>query len=319
MRRRHLLTATALIASTGGACAARYGADGPARLRPGVLRSVLLDLVSAGTRLVAVGERGHVLLSDDQGKTWRQAKGVPTRTTLTCVHATDARTLWAAGHGGVILRSGDGGETWLLSAGQADGADVVLSIRVEADGHGLAVGGFGFALTTADGGKTWKATALVSGEAGEQHLNRIFVSKAGTWLIAAEGGQLLRSTDRGATWGAVKTPYAGSLWTGLALPGGALIVGGMRGNIVRSADDGLTWQHLPIAQAGSLTGAALLADGRPVLVGVDGTLVLGDAAGEQFRLQRLDDRVTLTAAVTVRGGALVAATAAGMRSLDIAR
>ena len=54
--------------------------DGPARVRAGALRSTLLDVASAGQRLVAVGERGHVLLSDDQGKTWRQARTVPTRT-----------------------------------------------------------------------------------------------------------------------------------------------------------------------------------------------------------------------------------------------
>ncbi len=57
-------------------------------------------------------------------------------------------------------------------------------------------------------------------------------------------------------WAAVKTPYNGSLWTGLALPSGALLACGMRGNVVRSTDDGLTWKHLPIADAGSLTGAA---------------------------------------------------------------
>ena len=84
---------------------AGFDADGPAQLRPGAAKSVLLDVALAGARLVAVGERGHVLLSDDAGGSWRQARSVPTRTTLTSLHATDVRTLWAAGHGGVILRS----------------------------------------------------------------------------------------------------------------------------------------------------------------------------------------------------------------------
>ena len=91
----------------------------------------------------------------------------------------------------------------------------------------------------------------------------------------------------------------------------------MRGNIVRSTDDGLTWTHVPVPQAGSLTGATVLADGRPLLVGVDGTVVIGDAAGEAYRMQRLDDRATLTAAVALPGGALMATSGAGPRALEI--
>ncbi len=317
LTRRQLLLAAASAAPV--AYAAPYGVDGPARLRAGALRGTLLDLALAGARLVAVGERGHVLLSDDQGKSWRQAQSVPTRATLTCVHATDARTLWAAGHGGVILGSADAGQTWRLASGQADGPDVLLSIRVEPDGRGLAVGGFGIALATADAGKTWKAQPLAQGDAGERHLNRIFLSTTGTWLIAAEGGQVLRSSDRGARWSPVKTPYAGSLWSGVALRGGGLLAGGMRGNIVRSSDDGLSWTHRSVAGAGSLTGGTLLADGRPLFVGVDGTLVLGNAAGELFSLQRLEDRATLTAVVAPGAGVTVAASVAGMRRIELAR
>lgn len=316
MKRRTVLSLAALPL---GAAAAPYALDGPARPRPGAMKSTLLDVTQAGTRLVAVGERGHVLLCDDAGKTWRQAKVVPTRTTLTCVHATDARVLWAAGHGGMILRSDDAGDTWGVVTGQADGADVLLSIRVEPDGRGLSVGGFGVALETADGGKTWKPRTLLDGEAGEKHLNRIFTSPAGTWLVAAEGGQMLRSADRGQQWTAVKTPYAGSLWSGLALPKGVLVAGGMRGNLVRSTDDGLTWTHLPVKDAGSLTGAALGADGRPLFVGVDGTQVVGNDNAEQFRLQRLEDRATLTAVVALPAGGFVAATGAGMRVLEAPR
>ena len=119
MQRRLFTVAAALCATTSVARAATYNADGPAKVRAGAIKATLLDLVVAGKRLVAVGERGHVLLSDDEGKTWRQAKAVPTRTTLTCVHATDANTLWAAGHGGMILRSADAGETWAIVTGSA--------------------------------------------------------------------------------------------------------------------------------------------------------------------------------------------------------
>lgn len=319
LTRRALLCGLLAAPAVAAGAAAPFAADGPARQRAGAANGVLLDVVAAGGRLVACGERGHVLLSDDQGQSWRQARAVPTRATLTALHATDAQTLWAVGHGGVILRSGDGGENWSIMAGTADGADVLLCIRVEADGHGLAVGGFGIAQATRDGGRSWKPVTLLEGEAGEKHLNRIFLSGAGTWLLAVEGGHVLRSSDRGGRWQDVKTPYAGSLWTGMALPGGVLLAAGMRGNVVRSVDDGRSWTHHPVPGAGSLTGTAVLPDGRAALVGVDGTLVVGDAAGLNFSSERLKDRVTLTAAVALAGGALVASGMAGMRLLDLPR
>ncbi|WP_397535756.1 WD40/YVTN/BNR-like repeat-containing protein [Roseateles sp.] len=276
---------------------------------------MLLDLAQVGERLVAVGERGHVLLSDDLGRSWRQARAVPTRATLACIHATDGRRVWAAGHGGVILTSDDAGETWSLAAGAADGPDVLLAIRVEADGRGLAVGSYGLAWSTADAGKSWARKTLIEGEAGERHMNRIFATKTGRWLIAAEGGQVLNSVD-GRSWVSVSTPYKGSLWTGLQLPGGALLAGGMRGNVVRSVDDGLTWQHHPVPQAGSFTAATVLSDGRPLLVGVDGTVVLGDREGTRFDLRRQDDRATLTGVVSA-GGSVVVSTTAGPRTLSV--
>jgi photosystem II stability/assembly factor-like uncharacterized protein len=308
------------LAGTCTAIAAPYQADGPARMRPLAAKGSLLDLVLAGPRLVAVGERGHVLLSDDQGKTWRQAKAVPTRSTLTSVCVTDANTLWAAGHGAVILKSADAGESWTLVDGKAEGPEVLLDIRVQADGHGLAVGGFGAARITADGGKTWAAHTLLEGEEGERHLNHIVVSDTGTWLIAAEGGHVLRGTGKGGLtamdWKAIKTPYAGSLWTGTPLGGGTLLLGGMRGNLVRSGDDGSTWTHQPVPKAGSLTGCVMLSDGRPLLVGVDGTVLVGDAAGNSFTLQQLEDRATLTAVAQLGNGTLMAA-GTGLRSLEL--
>ncbi|MBP5990784.1 MAG: hypothetical protein KA766_12335 [Piscinibacter sp.] len=311
-RRAFILCAASAAA---GVRAEPYAADGPARLRGGALHGVLLDVSAAGARLVAVGERGHVLLSDDQGRSWRQAQAVPTRTTLTCVHASDARSLWAAGHGGVILRSDDAGEHWSVAAGKADGADVLLAIRVEPGGRGLAVGGFGVAQQTSDGGQHWAPATLVDGEAGERHLNRIFVSASGAWLIAAEGGQVLRQGAAGERWQAVKTPYNGSLWGGVAL-GERLLACGMRGNLVISTDDGRSWSHQAVAEAGSFTAAVALPDGRAALVGVDGTLVLGDAGERRFQFHRLDDRATLTGAFALPSGPLALATMSGMRIVD---
>ncbi len=77
-----------------------------------ILDDLLLAATRAGSRLVAVGEFGHVALSDDDGKTWRQAKVVPTQSTLTSIVFVDDKTGFAAGHDKTILTTADGGETW---------------------------------------------------------------------------------------------------------------------------------------------------------------------------------------------------------------
>ena len=77
-------------------------------------RSMMLAVARAGDRLVTVGERGRVLLSDDSGKTWRQAESVPVSVTLTAVTFADARSGWATGHAGVVLHTVDAGNTYLF-------------------------------------------------------------------------------------------------------------------------------------------------------------------------------------------------------------
>ena len=73
--------------------------------------ALTLDVTRAGPRLVTVGERGHILYSDDEGDTWTQAK-VNSRAHLNAVYFADELNGWVVGEDAVILHSTDGGETW---------------------------------------------------------------------------------------------------------------------------------------------------------------------------------------------------------------
>ncbi|MFT3810430.1 MAG: YCF48-related protein [Micropepsaceae bacterium] len=99
-----------------------------------ILDDLLLAAAHAGKRLVAVGEFGHVALSDDDGKTWRQAKTVPTQSTLTSVVFVDEKTGFAAGHDKTILTTADGGETWSVQYTREISAEA--GIRLEPRGRG---------------------------------------------------------------------------------------------------------------------------------------------------------------------------------------
>lgn len=93
--------------------------------------SMLLDIAAAGDRLVAVGERGHILYSNDQGESWTQAQ-VPTSVMLTRVFFVSPELGWAVGHDGHILVSQNGGVNWEL---QRDGIKAQAQINEERAGR----------------------------------------------------------------------------------------------------------------------------------------------------------------------------------------
>jgi len=244
-------------------------------------RTLLLDAARAGDRLVAVGARGHVVLSDDGGETWRQASSVPTQVLLTGVTFHDARRGWAVGHDAVILHTSDGGESWRLQHADPGLESPLFSVWFGDGERGIATGAFGLMLETRDGGTRWQRTSM-GPDTEDLHLNEIFSGRDGTLLIAAESGVVYRSDDLGARWRRIQTPYPGSLWGGLGLPDGALLVFGMRGHLLRSEDGGRTWQELGSGTEQSFGGGARLADGRVVLAGLGGAVAVSEDAGRTF-------------------------------------
>jgi photosystem II stability/assembly factor-like uncharacterized protein len=250
----------------------------PSKLAPTTL---LLDAARAGERLVAVGAWGHVILSDDGGESWRQARSVPVQAVLTSVFFVDERQGWAAGHDAVILHSTDGGETWSLQHRDIESDAPLFSVWMADARSGLAVGAFGMALRTRDGGAHWEAAPLL--EDGEDvHLNAIFPGPDGALFVAAEAGQLYRSVDGGERWEVLDVPYQGSLWGGLSTAEDGVLVFGMRGNVLRSDDAGGSFTAVDSGTDQSLGGGTVLADGRVVLAGLGGAVSVSRDGGRSF-------------------------------------
>lgn len=265
------------------------------------IRSLLLDVDRAGDRLVAVGAWGHVVLSDDDGLTWRQARSVPTRRTLTSVSFPDARHGWAVGHDAVVIHSSDGGETWARQFDAAEEEATLLAVWFEDARHGLAVGSFGLMLETRDGGATWSRRRL--GKAGEEdpHLNEVFPGPDGSLFIAAEFGRVYRSLDGGATWERFETGYEGSMWGGIALVGGDLLVYGLRGHAFRSEDLGETWREVDTGTEQSIQDASMLPGGVLALVGLGGLMETSRDEGRSFEVGYVPDRRGIAAVTPGRG------------------
>ncbi|MGH8516232.1 MAG: WD40/YVTN/BNR-like repeat-containing protein [Panacagrimonas sp.] len=272
----------------------------PAVIAPKAAKNRLLDVALAGTRLVAVGQQGVILVSDD-AKTWKQSAS-PVGTMLTHVQFTDSRTGWVLGHDATILQSTDGGTTWALKHHDPKGRALYDLLFLDST-HGLAIGAYGTMLQTTDGGASWNARDDALTGLG-MHLNALLKLADGSLFIAGERGLMARSTDAAATWTVLDSPYAGSLFGARPQGDKGALVYGMRGNVYTAADlaicpvvDVATWDPysretvtdpVKLAASGwrkvespireSLFGAIALDSGAALLVGVNGTTLKLDAA-----------------------------------------
>jgi len=295
----------------------------PARLSS---RSLLLDLASAGNRLVAVGERGHVLLSDDAGRHWTQAQ-TPTQALLTGVCFADADHGIVVGHDEIILTTGDGGHSWTRTHFAPQAQQPLLDVWCGPDGRAVAVGAYGVYMVSTDHGATWAehkleptnekpgkgAGAAADEIGGGYHLNAIAADASLRLYIAGEAGHLYRSENQGESWVSLPSPYEGSLFGVLPLADGAVLAYGLRGNLFRSADGGASWQRVTTDTMATLDGGASLADGRVVIVGLSGVLLLSHDGGASFSLLQQDDRKGLAAVREAPGNLLVTAGEAGIK------
>jgi photosystem II stability/assembly factor-like uncharacterized protein len=318
--------------------------DQPAGLSAKAVGVVQLSIARAGNRLVSVGERGVVLVSNDNGKTWRQSK-VPVSVSLTRIAFVNDKTGWAIGHGGVVLATTDGGDTWAkqldgigaakleLDAAQADakvragnadakrrladaqrlvddGADKPLLALYFFDAkRGFVVGAYGIAFGTVDGGQTWKSTMGSLAAANGRHLYGI-QPLGDSLLLVGEQGLVLKSTDGGANFSKLAFPGKGTLFGALTSKAGdALLVYGLKGNAFRSVDAGTHWDKVGMPPV-SLVAGIRLNDGAMLLADESGQLHRSEDAGLHFQSVVLTRPAVLAGLVQANDGTVVGS---GMR------
>lgn len=336
-----LCLAAAFAAGSAGLPLARAESDmleRPSAMSERARSAGMLAVTRAGKRLVAVGERGIVLISDDSGLAWKQAR-VPVSISLTNVFFATERKGWAVGHSGVLLATTDGGETWsrqldgsraaalVLEAAKndmgagidaataerrvaeaqqlmADGPDKpFLDVYFSSESTGYVVGAYGLIFRTDDGGKNWIPWQDHVDNPERKHLYSIRADGAALY-IAGEQGALFRSTDDGAHFGEVKTPYAGSYF-GVAAGEGNLLVFGLRGNAYWSGNAGRNWQKVNMDTSSLLAAACYLSDGSLVLIDQDGGIRRSTDGGRNFLPLPVSQRSSFTGVIEAADGSLI--------------
>ncbi len=258
--------------------AAAFSAGEQSELAPLAAKSLLLALARTDAALVAVGDRGHVLLSNDNGLTWKQCI-VPTRAMLTGVSFPDARHGWAVGHDGVILNTADGGLSWQRQDKGDDLETVYLDVLFLDAQHGFAVGAYGKFCATQDGGKTW-VTSTPSEH--DVHYNRLTATPGKRLFLAGESGTLLVSTDEGQTWKPSAVPYNGSLFGYVPIDEQSGIIHGLRGHIFTTTDQGVTWASHNSEINALIMGGTRLRSGVIILGGQGGNFFISRDQGASF-------------------------------------
>lgn len=328
-RSRKIVMALGLTgALIGGASLAVAQDANTEALKPAILslkasKTLLLDVELVGERLVAVGSRGHIVYSDDQGESWLQAPA-PTRQLLTAVDFVDDRHGWAVGHDSLILHTSDGGESWSVQyrdpeIDQPEEENFgflekpLMDVWFRDARNGLAVGAYGLLLRTEDGGQNWEDASFDVDNPDGFHYNALTeVEDSGLFLVG-EMGTMYRSTDYGYSWETLEeAPYDGS-WFGVAGTGeaGGILAWGLRGNMFRSTDFGDSWEQVELLSPNNgplestLSGGQLTADGRVVVVGVGGVVATSDDHGRGFKVTVRSDRVALAGVAGLPDGNLV--------------
>jgi photosystem II stability/assembly factor-like uncharacterized protein len=324
--------------------------DLPARVSPLAINSPLSGMARAGERVITVGQRGHILYSDDAGQHWQQA-AVPVSADLTAVSFPTPRQGWAVGNDGVVLHSSDAGATWqkqldgrqigdllvkhysALAAAEpgneqwplrvAEGERLVeqgadkplLDVWFASDKVGYVVGVFNLILRTDDGGQSWTPFQDRTDNPQGFHLNAI-ASTGDALYIAGEQGLLLKWDDNAQRFAAVPTPYQGSFFGVLGKPG-EVVIYGLRGNVLRSTDGGQTWSALDTGLRVSITAGLIDARGDYRLFTQGGQMLVSQGTGAQLKLVRQPVPTPVAGATQSAAGALVVAGSRGAQTLAL--
>jgi len=283
-------------------------------------QSLLLDIARAGERLVAVGERGHIIYSDDAGDNWVQAQ-VPVQVTLTSVTFPSENMGWAVGHSGAILHSADAGQTWDLQFDGFEGSELTIEFLEET----LADLEARIEETEDEDERAdleWKLEeleftlddAMHDAEAGPwQPLLDVWFENNDHGIAVGSYGQIFRTKDGGETWenraGSMQNPDRFHL-NGIAeVHGGTLFIAAESGLVFRSTNKGESWEVVETPYHGSYFGVVGTGRTNEVLAfGLRGNIFRSENLGRDWEQIQTDANRTINSGHTAGGGevALVA-------------
>ncbi|MCK7629491.1 YCF48-related protein [Shewanella sp. JNE10-2] len=288
----HCVTALSLSCLFSSSLFSATSVTPPSQIQPLASSSLILDIADTGQRLVAVGERGHVLVYDNH---WQQVI-TPTSVQLTKVFFINSTLGWAVGHDATILHTQDGGQTWQLQMQSSEVEKPFLDILFLNEREGMAIGAYGLFYRTWDGGVNWRAefheellaeedVAYLAELKGSDeaaylderasllpHFNRIIALKDGRLILVGELGLVASSDDKGITFTRTSFDYDGSMFNAIEMRD-VIYVMGLRGNIFKTDLSLEQWHEIEMPVQSSINGVMAISDETLYLVGNAGVVI----------------------------------------------
>lgn len=287
----------------------------PARPTDLAPERLLTDADRAGERIVAVGERGHIIYSDNGGDTWTQA-AVPVSVTLTGLDFASPTDGWAVGHSGVVLHSADAGETWDLQLTGIRAFELAIETQKEqiadmekriAEAPEEAVADLEWALGDLQFALENMQADMEIGPVNP--LLDVYFRNENEGYVVGAYGMFLRTADGGKTWKDLSrqldNPAGFHLNSITGIKGGALVIVGEAGQIFVSVDGGDTWERRESPYEGSLFGVMGTGDVNEILAfGLRGNAFMSTDLGKTWTLVPSESEATLNNGVVSDDGRL---------------
>lgn len=217
----------------------------------------LIDIASNGTRSIAVGQVGLILVRDGDGP-WRKVESGTDRRLLQ-VDINKEGLAFIVGAFGTLLKSTDGGDSWAsvapkweelyekasgtLAAIRDEPTNYIVDVRE--DGSALIGGEYGQIMYSSDGGECWQI-AYRHPSRGERSVPTLFsmdIREDGVGFAVGQSGLVLRTSNSGLSWEALDTGVSAALFGVDSTADGQVIVVGQRASL-RSSDNGETWKSV---------------------------------------------------------------------------
>jgi photosystem II stability/assembly factor-like uncharacterized protein len=223
---------------------------------------------------------GSVYKTTDAGQSWQFVEVErPRRTTFFAAFSFSADEAVLVGNGGAIYMSSDGGATW-TQQGEAFSRAHFRSVTALSDSSGWVFGDKS-AYVTRDYGKTWTGSDTIS-LPGFRFGKALSESRL---IAAGSQGQLMLSTDGGASWSTQVLSAAGQIEDIVFLDDNNGWLAGAHGTLARTTDGGSTWEELTAGVNHDFNGISAVSPSIAWVVGNGGKILHTTDAGQTWTEQ----------------------------------
>jgi photosystem II stability/assembly factor-like uncharacterized protein len=320
-------------------------------------RAYFVSAAAAGARVLACGQQGLIIYSDDKGQSWTQAQ-VPVSATITDLAFASPQVGWATGALGVILKTTDGGKTWVKQldgvaeialmnaatqafvAAQPPGSDIAdhatrraqilggqgpdkpfLSLLPVSETEVFAFGTYRFAEHTTDGGASWTDWSMNIGDPESQNIYGA-AAIGGAYYLVSETGLIFKSTDGGKTFPQltqVNPNNPATLFGIMDTGAGGILAYGVAGQIVLSTDQGKTWNPSAFSGTSNVNSVVSLAGGLLIAGDNGGGLWMSKDHGKSFTLMTRNPIMGINALLPTGGLSFLIISGIGVFPVDLAK